>query len=121
MVQSDQASKTTKTSVSMGETVINFEMDTAIQTALPRLVLIFDKKGNISGMSWVPVIPPLAPVMSNIPRDKAAHWAICKSLGASMLEEPEDRSPCIGNEYESEDHTSEVELEEEDLILNPSL
>ena len=57
--------------------------------------------------------PPLAPVMPDNPRGKGAQQATCKNLGVLILEEPEGQ--------QSGDHTSEVKLEEEDLIPNLSL
>ena len=62
-------------------------------------------------------------------KGKAADQAICKNLGYSILEEPEDRSSERGNDYESEPErqhsenysASEDKLEEDDLIPHPSL
>ena len=45
------------TSVSMGATVLDCKMGTAMQTASPQLVSVYDVKGNTVGMSQVPVIP----------------------------------------------------------------
>ena len=65
--------------------------------------------------------------MPEILRGKAAQHAINRNMGASILEEPEERSPDSGSEYRSDPtvqqtkcQASDDELEEEDLILNPA-
>ena len=71
----------------------------------------------------MPVNPLLLPVMSHIARGKAVCQAIHGKLGTLILEEPKDRSSDSGSHYESEpegqqseDFTSEDELEKEELI-----
>ena len=81
--------------------MIDCKTGTASQTESPRPVHIYDSKGNIIGMIQVPVTSLLAPVVPDIPRGKAAHQAICKNLGSSILKEPEDRYLESGSKYES--------------------
>ena len=126
--QYNQALETATTHVSIGATVIDCKMGIATQTASPRMVEIHDWKGNIIGMSQVLVSLSLALVMLDIKWGKAAHQAIHKNMGASILKESEYRSTHSENEYEyypkgqqSKDWASEDKLEEEDLTLSPSL
>ena len=126
-VQADQAGETMATFVSVGVTTIDCKMGAATRTASPRLVTVYDTKGNIVGMIQVPVAPP-APVMPDIPRGEAAWQAVHEKLGASIIREPEERSADSGSKYDShpevqqsEDWASDDNLKEEDLIPNPSL
>ena len=105
-------------------------MATATQTASPRLVPLFGVKGNIISISQVQFVPHSAPVILDVLRDKEAPQAMLEKQdpGLSILEESEEISTDSGSEYESdpeaqqsEDQALEEKLEEEDLILNPSL
>ena len=66
--------------------------------------------------------------MPAIPRGKQGQWSVNKTLGAFILEKPEQKSSDSGNEYDSdpeilysEHWASDEELKEEGLIPNPSL
>ena len=76
------------------------EMDTDTWTMFPRLVSIYDSKGNIEGMRHVPISPPLAPVVPSIPWVKAAHQVIHRNLGALILEDPYMKSSGSENNCE---------------------
>ena len=93
----------------MGRTVINCEISTATRTASPRLVPVYELKGNNVHTSPVPVTSPQAPVMPDIPRGKAVQQAIHKNLGASILEEPEERSSDSGSKYDSDPEVQQSE------------
>ena len=66
--QAYNASETAAISVSVGVTVISCEMGTDTITGSPRVVPVYNVKGNIVGMHQVLVTPPPAPVMPDIPR-----------------------------------------------------
>ena len=127
MAQSNEAGKSMTSSVSMGVTVMDCKMDTTTKTASPRLVPNYDSKGNNMDMSQMPVTPPLVPVVAEISKGKTAHEDIYKTLGALILQNPENRSSNSGNSYESEPERQQTEecasedgLKGEDLMLNLS-
>ena len=100
--QAEKASDTAVISVSMRVTVVDCEMGNATRTASLRLIPVYNVKGNIVGMSQVPVTSLLAPVMPDMSRGKAAQQAMCKNLGASIIEELEERSSDSSSKYDSD-------------------
>ena len=97
--RADKARRTVATSVSMGATMIDCELGTATRIASPRFLPVYYAKGNIIGISQVLITPSPASVMPDIPCGKAAWQAICKNLGTSILEEPEERLSDSGSKY----------------------
>ena len=96
------------TSISVGVMVIDCEMGTAIQKAFPRLMAMYDPRGNIIGISQVTVAPPV-PVVPSIPRVKTAFQATNRDLLALILEDPDTQSSGSNSDYEPEPERQQPE------------
>ena len=88
------------TSILIGATAIDCEVRLPRQPP-SRLISDYASKGNVVGMSQVPVAHPQVPLMPDISKGWTAHQAVYKNLRVCILEEPENRFSGSRSEYES--------------------